>query len=174
MGNLGTSHMSKNSELELEFGAAQNPYYSIVHTTAALCQLSTYLLVLGFPKLYKYLPPYTRSDQCMYLVCTRYVLLRTGTYSEKQTKRKCKTFRFEPWISCIASCALHHQTTSVHSMVISWVKTWYIAPETYTCIARYLLAGVGRQEQVLQRPRLLPWRQLEFPETHFGSARDGP
>ena len=52
-------------------------------------------------------------------------------------------------------------------MVISWVNTWYIAPETYTCIARYLLAGVGRPAQVLQRPRLRPWRQLEFPGNPF-------
>ncbi len=130
-------------------------YYSIVRTIA-LCQLSTYSIVLGIPKLYKYVPPYTRSEQGMYLVCTRYILLRTGTYSEKQTKRKRKTFRFELWISCIASLGLYHYTTSVPSMVISWVNTWYIAPETYTLVARYLLAGVGRPARVQQRPQLLP------------------
>ncbi len=133
--------------------------YSIVRTSIALCQLSTYFLVLGIPKLYKYVPPYTRSEPGMYLACTRYVLLRTGTYSGKQTKRKRKTFRFEPWISCIASCALYHYTTRVHFMVISLVNTWYIAPETYTCVAQYLLAGVltvGRLVRVQLRPRLLP------------------
>ncbi len=67
-----------------------------------------------------------------------------------------KTFRFEPWISFIASCALYHYATSVHSMVISMVNTWYIAPETYTRVAWYLLAGVGRRALVQQRPRLLP------------------
>jgi hypothetical protein len=131
-------------------------YYSIVCTNVALCQLSTYLLVLGIPKLYKYVPPYTRSEPGIYLVCTRYVLLRTCTYSEKQTKRKRKTSRFELWISCIASCALYHYITSVHSMVISWVNTWYITPETYTCGARYLLAGVGRLARVQPRPLLRP------------------
>ncbi len=49
-----------------------------------------------------------------------------------------KMFRFEPWISCIASCTIYHYATSVHSMVISVVNTWYIAPKTYTRDARYL------------------------------------
>jgi hypothetical protein len=87
-----------------------------------------------------------------------------------------KTFRFELWISCIASCALYNYATCVHSMVISMVNTLYIAPETYTSVARYLLAGVRRWARVQQRPLLLPWRpshwsglghQLEFPGYPF-------
>ncbi len=80
-----------------------------------------------------------------------------------------KTFRFKQWISCIASSALCHYATSVHSMVICMINTWYIAPETYTCVALYLLAGVGRRASWL-----LPWRhsgwsghQLEFPGYPF-------
>ena len=52
-------------------------------------------------------------------------------------------------------------------MVMSTVNTWYIAPETYTRVARYLLAGVGRLAQVPQRPLLRLWRQLEFPGNPF-------
>jgi hypothetical protein len=89
-------------------------------------------------------------------VCTWYVL---GTYwyiLGKTKKPMHKTFQFELWISCIASYALYHYATSVHSTVISKVNTWYIAPETYTRVAWYLLAGVGRRALVQQRPRLLP------------------
>ena len=67
-----------------------------------------------------------------------------------------KMFGFEPWILCIASCTIYHYATSVHSMVISVVNTWYIPPKTYNRVARYLLAGVGRRARVQQRPRLLP------------------
>jgi hypothetical protein len=63
-----------------------------------------------------------------------------------------KMFRFEPWISSIASCMIYHYAISVHSMVISVINTWYIAPKTYT---RYLLAGVGRRARVQPRPPLV-------------------
>ncbi len=50
----------------------------------------------------------------------------------------------------------NHYATSVHSMVISMVNTWYTPPETYTCVARFLLAGVGRRARVQPRLLLLP------------------
>jgi hypothetical protein len=65
-----------------------------------------------------------------------------------------KTFRFELWISCITSCSLYNYATSMHSIVISTVSTWYIAPETYTSVALYLLAGVRRW--VLVQPPTAP------------------
>ena len=70
----------------------------------------------------------------------------------------CITLGIELWISCIASCALYHYATSMHSVVVSMDNTKYIAAETYTCVARYLLAGVGRQARVqpLPGPWLLP------------------
>ncbi len=102
-------------------------------------------------------------------------LVRTVTYwyiLGKTKIRKRKTLRFEQWISCIASCALFHYATSVHSMVIYMVNTWYIAPESYTRVARYLLAGVGRRARVQRLPPLLPWRhwsghRLESPGCPF-------
>ena len=50
---------------------------------------------------------------------------------------------FDPWISCIAYCVLHHYATSVHSTVIFFVNTRYIFSKIYTGVAQYLLAGVG-------------------------------
>jgi hypothetical protein len=147
-------------------------YYSIVCTNIALSHMSMYSLELGIPKLLQVCTTIYQSEPGMYLVCTRYVLLRTGIYSEKQTKQKHKTFRFELWISSIASCALYHFATSVHSMVIPWVNTWYIAPEIYNGVALYLLAGVGRPARV--QPRLWLRPCLNFPDTYFGSARDRP
>jgi hypothetical protein len=108
-------------------------------------------------------------------ICPWYVL---GIYwyvlvqIRKNKKRTRKTFELEQWISCIASCALYHYATSVHSMVISIINTWYIAPETNTRITRYLLFGVGRRARVQPRPRLRPWRhwsghRLEFPGYPF-------
>jgi hypothetical protein len=119
----------------------------------------------------------------MYLVCTRYVL---GTYwytLRKTIKRMRKIFRFEPWISCIASCALYHYATSMHSMVISMLNTWYIAPETYTCVARYLLPGCWLVSDIVCGSSRAPGSghdvtgpdiDLNFQDTHFGSARDRP
>jgi hypothetical protein len=88
----------------------------------------------------------------MYLVCTR--LVRTGTYLEKQ-KNECakhsnRTVGFMH--SILRAIPLCYQR---ESLVISMVNTWYIPPETYTCVALYLLAGVGRQALVQLRPRLL-------------------
>ncbi len=60
----------------------------------------------------------------------------------------------EQWISCIASCVLYHYTTSMHSMVISRIKSRYIPIETYTSVARYLLAGVRHLARVQPRPLL--------------------
>ncbi len=99
-----------------------------------------------------------------YILCLPgYVLsmysVRTGTYWSilgKTRKQMYKTFRFEQWISCIASCSLYNYATSLHSMVISILNTWYIAPETYTRVALCLLAGVGRWPRIQQRPRLQP------------------
>ncbi len=136
----------------------------MVHTDAVLCQLSTYLFVLWIPKL---LQVHTNMN----LVCTWYVL---GTYwyvHRKTKKQRGIMSGIKPRISCIASCMLYHSvalTTSVHSMVISMVNTRYIFTETYTCIAQYILAGVGHLVRVQQRPLLLPWchwsgYQLEFP-----------
>ena len=73
-------------------------------------------------------------------------------------------FGFELWISCIASCTIDHYATSVHSMVISGVNTWYIAPKTYTRVAQYLLAGVGRRVRVQPRPRLRAGHDVTGPD----------
>ncbi len=141
------------------------PYDRWVRTIAALCQLSTYLFVHNVSKL---LQVCTR----MYWCCTWYVL---GTYKYVLGKAK-KWMRimlgFEPWTSCIASCALYCYAKSIHSMVISLVNSRYTISKIYTGVARYLLAGVGRQARVQQRPRLLSWRhwsgpRLEFPEYPF-------
>jgi hypothetical protein len=71
---------------------------------------------------------------------------------------------------------LYSYATSVHSMVISMVNTWYIAPETYTSIARYLLAGVRRSSPAAPPGSCHdvtgPDINLNFQDTHFGSARD--
>jgi hypothetical protein len=116
----------------------------------------------------------------MYMACTRYVLVSTGTYSEKQKKMH-KTFRFKQWISCTASCTLYNYATSVHFMVISMLNAWYIAPETYTRVARYLMAGDSLVSNVGRGSSCAPCSghdvtgpdiNLNFPDTHFGSARD--
>jgi hypothetical protein len=94
----------------------------------------------------------------MYLVCTRYVLVHTGTYLEKQ---KTNEQNFQIQIVDLMHSILHtlyHYATSVHSepLVISMVDTWYLPPETYTRVARYLLTGVGRRARVQPRPLLWP------------------
>ncbi len=86
-----------------------------------------------------------------------------------------KMFGFKLWISSIASCTIYHYATSVHSMVISDVNTWYLDPKTYTRVARYLLAGVGRGSS--RAPGSCHDVtgldiDLNFQDTHFGSARD--
>jgi hypothetical protein len=73
-------------------------YYSIVHTNIALCQLSTYSIVLGIPKLYKYVPLYTRSESV--LVCTWYVL-GTYWYVLVHTRRNKTTNAQNIWIRTI-------------------------------------------------------------------------
>ncbi len=124
----------------------------MVHTNAALCQLSMYLFVLGIPE---YLQVCTK----MYPVCT---------WKNNNKKINGITLEIELRLSCTASCALYHYATSVHSMVTSMVNTRFIATETFTCVALYLLAGVGRPARVQQRPRLRPWlhwsrHRLEYP-----------
>ena len=92
----------------------------------------------------------------MYLTVPGLYLVCTGTYTEKTRKQMCITLGVEPWISCIASCALYHYATSVHSVVVSMDNTKYIPTETYTRVARYLLAGVGHQARVQPLLQLLP------------------
>ncbi len=104
-------------------------------------------LYLELQNIYKYIP----TSTLLYLVCTWYVLVHT----QKKKKPISITLGVELWISCIASCALYHYATSVHSVVVSMDNTKYIPTETYTRVARYLLAGVG--SQALVQPLPWPW-----------------
>ncbi len=61
------------------------------------------------------------------------------------------------------------------------VITSYIATETYTRVAQYLLAGVGRRSGSSSAPcsgHAVAGPDLDidliFPDTHVGSARDSP
>ncbi len=98
----------------------------------------------------------------MYLVCTLYVL-GTCSYVHGKTKKQMSvTLRIDQWISWKATGAFYNYATSMHS------NTRYIHTETYTRVAQYLLAGVGRPARVPQRPQLWPWHHwsrywLEFP-----------
>ncbi len=73
----------------------------------------------------------------MYLFCTWYVLGKYWYVHGKTKKQMRITLRFEQWVSCIAICELYHYDTSVHSMMITMVKTRYISTETCTRVARY-------------------------------------
>ena len=94
----------------------------------------------------------------MYLDCTWSVLGMYWYIHRKNKKQMCITLGVELCISCIASCALYHYATSVHSVVVSMDNAKYTPTETYTRVARYLLADVGRQARVqpLPGPWLLP------------------
>ncbi len=133
---------------------------------------SSYLELQTFTSIYQDVPG-------LYLVCTRYVLVRTW----KNQKMNAHKVEYRTVISCITSCALYHYATRVHSMVLSMVNTRYIANKTYTCATRYLLAAVVGRLARQQHPWLGPWRhwsryQLEFPGCPcwlcIESARDRP
>ena len=63
-------------------------------------------------------------------------------------------------------------------MVLSMVNSRYIFSKIYTGVARYLPADVGRLERVPQRrhnvtgPDMID-SDLNLPDAHVGSARDG-
>ena len=88
----------------------------------------------------------------------------------------CIILGFDPWISCIAYCVLHHYATSVHSTVILLVNTMYIFSKIYTGVSQYLLADVGRPARVLQLPGSghdvtgPDMIDLNLPDAHVSSA----
>ncbi len=96
--------------------------------------------------------------------------IRDDTFGTRKSKNE--SAKFKQWISCIASCALYHYTTSVHSMVISWVNTTLASPGTCwleSDVQRGSSRAPGSCHDVTS-----PDIDLNFSNTHFGSARDGP
>ncbi len=91
-------------------------------------------------------------------------------------------FGFDPWISCIAYCALYHYAMSVHSMVYPWlIQGTYSVKST---LAWYITFWLVSDRDVQRGSRRAPGSghdvtgpdmiDLNLPDAQAGSARDGP
>jgi hypothetical protein len=149
--------------------------YRIVHTNTELCQLHTYLFVLGIPKS-------LQVCSNMYLVCALvciWCVISMYWYVPGKTKKQMWVLLGIILIRTVdimhSILSLNHYATSMHSKVIPMIKTRYIAIETYTYIACYLLAGVGRPSGSSSASGSChevtgPDIDLNFPDAHFCSG----